>query len=144
MNIKFVVNKISLTKIFGHKTFSLLYLKFVLINIFGPKIYFGYKKFLTQSCWHKCWCCSRSPFRQLTGNVVSGLLFSSFSLFFYLFFHFFHFSVTTFLIERRRAPQIKKLILRKLTGAPKNQGKIPFQTQSVALPAKLVSKSCQA
>ena len=39
--------------------------------------------------WHKCWRCSRLPFRQFTGNDVGGPLFSPF-----------FFSLTsTFLIE---------------------------------------------
>ena len=43
--------------------------------------------------WHKCWCCSRLPFRVLTGNDVSEPLFS-------LIFSFFFFSLLSmFLME---------------------------------------------
>ena len=52
--------------------------------------------------WHERRRCSRSPFRRLTGNDVSGPLFSS--LFFFIFFHFlfifFSSPSHTFLIDR--------------------------------------------
>ena len=58
--------------------------------------------------------CSRSP---LTGDNISGSEFSPI-------FSFRLFSVTTF--SHRMAPRIQKLILQKLTGAPKTQGLDPF------------------
>ena len=62
-----------------------------------------------------------------TGNDVSGPLFSPlFSIFFHSIF-----SVATF--SHRRSAQIKKLLLRKLTGAPKNLGVDHFPTPSAIL-----------
>ena len=46
-----------------------------------------------------------------------------------LFFHFF--SIATF--SHRRSARIKKLILQKLTGAPRNLGIDPFQTPTAIL-----------
>ena len=59
---------------------------------------------------------SRLPFRGLTGTTIVDCYFHhSFTLLL-----FFHFSATTF--SHRRNARIKKLILWKLTGAPKNWG----------------------
>ena len=64
------------------------------------------------------WRSSRSAFGRPTGNDVSGHKFS-FLLFPFLFFPVVYFS-------HRRSARIKKLIQRKLTGAPQNLGVDPF------------------
>ena len=81
--------------------------------------------FLSNLNWHERRRCSRSAFRRLTGNDVSGPLFSSlffhfFFSFFFSFFIFFFFSVAYF--SHRSALRMKKCLQRKLFGAGQNLG----------------------
>ena len=74
--------------------------------------------FRLSAFWHERSALQLVAVRRTIGNDVGG--------------HYFHLYFF-FTFSHRRIAQIKKLILRKLTGAPKTYGQTPFQTPSTIL-----------